>query len=165
VQAENARQSPDFQTMLRAMESENLKNFRAGFRSFTELRVAWGDMDAMNHVNNAVYFGYLESGRIVHLTALGAYAENRKTGTVVGSIQCRFRIPLTYPDTIIVGSRVADLGEDRFTFEYAIYSHRHDRIAAEASSVVVAISLHDGRKTSLSANVCAAIAAEKENTR
>ncbi len=147
------------------MESENLRNFRGRFRSFTDLRVAWGDMDAMNHVNNAVYFRYLESGRIVHLTALGAYAENRTTGTVVGSIQCRFRIPLTYPDTIIVGSRVAEVGDDRFTFEYAIFSERHDRVAAEASSVVVAITLHDGRKTKLPATILAAIAAEKENAR
>lgn len=144
------------------MESDNLKNFRASFRSFTELRVAWGDMDAMNHVNNAVYFRYFESGRIVHLASLGAYAEDRKIGTVVGSIQCRFRIPLTYPDTIIVGSRVGDVGEDRFTFEYAIYSQRHDRIAAEASSVVVAITLHDGRKTALPEFVRAAVTAEKK---
>jgi acyl-CoA thioester hydrolase len=143
------------------MESENLRNFRARFRSFTELSVAWGDMDAMNHVNNAVYFRYLESGRIVHLTALGAYAENRTTGTVVGSIQCRFRIPLTYPDTIIVGSRVAEVGDDRFNFEYAIFSKRHDRVAAEATSVVVAVTLHNGRKTTLPANVRAALAAEK----
>src|SRR5712675_1765847 len=96
-------------TCFAAMESEVFTNFRRSFRSFTELRVAWGDMDAMQHVNNAVYFRYLESGRIVHLTALGAYAENRMTGTVVGSIQCRFRIPLTYPDTIVVGSRVGDV--------------------------------------------------------
>ena len=144
------------------MESENLKKFRASFWSFTEIRVAWGDMDAMNHVNNAVYFRYLESGRIVHLTTLGAYAENRKTGTVVGSIQCRFRVPLTYPDTIVVGSRVSEISHDRFTFEYAIFSHRHDRIAAEASSVVVAITLHDGRKTALPEFVRAAVTAEKE---
>lgn len=146
--------------MLRAMESENLQKFRASYRSYTEVPVAWGEMDAMNHVNNAVYFRYLESGRIVHLTALGAYAENRTTGTVVGSIQCRFRIPLTYPDTIIVGSRVADLGEDRFTFEYAIFSQRHDRIAAEASSVVVAITLRDGRKTKLPDYLRTAVEAE-----
>ena len=142
------------------MESENLRKFRASFRSFTELRVAWGDMDAMNHVNNAVYFRYLESGRIVHLTNLGAYAEDRTTGTVVGSLQCQFRIPLTYPDTIIVGSRVANLGEDRFNFEYAIFSQRHDKIAAEASSVVVAITLRDGRKTKLPDSMRAAVEAE-----
>ncbi len=142
------------------MESENLKNFRASFRSFTDLRVAWGDMDAMNHVNNAVYFRYLESGRIVHLSALGAYAEDRTTGTVVASIQCRFRVPLTYPDSIVVGSRVANLGEDRFNFEYAIFSQRHDKVAAEASSVVVAITLHDGRKARLPDFLRAAVEAE-----
>ncbi len=147
------------------MESENLQQFRASFRSFTELRVAWGDMDAMQHVNNAVYFGYLESGRIEHLTALGAYAENRTTGTVVGSIQCRFRIPLTYPDTLIVGSRVAAVSDDRFNFEYAIFSRRHDKIAAEAASVVVAVTLHDGRKTKLPVSVRAAVEAELADRR
>ena len=144
------------------MNSENLQKFRDSYRSFTEVRVAWGEMDAMNHVNNAVYFRYLESGRIEHLIALGAYAEGRTTGTVVGSIQCRFRLPLTYPDTIIVGSRVREIGHDRFTFEYAIYSHCHDRIAAEASSVVVAITLHDGRKTALPESVRAAVTAEMQ---
>ena len=146
--------------MLHPMESENLAKFRASFRSFTDLHVAWGDMDAMQHVNNAVYFRYFESGRIVHLASLGAHFPGRTIGTVVGSIQCRFRIPLTYPDDIIVGSRVGEIRDDRFTMEYAIFSRRHDRVAAEASSVVVAITMHDGRKTRLPDAVRAAV--EKE---
>ena len=144
------------------MDSENLQKFRASFRSFTEVRVAWGEMDAFQHVNNAMYFRYFESARIEHLRALHAYddPETRKTGTVVASTQCRFRIPLTYPDLILVGSRAADLSADRFTMEYAIYSHRHGRVAAEGSAVVVSVMLRDGRKTLMPEIMRAAIEAE-----
>ena len=144
------------------MESENLQKLRANFQSFTELGVAWRDLDALQHVNNAVYFSYFESARVEHLSALHAYdnPDTRKTGTVVASTQCRFRIPLTYPDKLIVGSRVMDLGTDRFTMEYAIHSQQHDRIAAEGSAVVVSVTLHDGRKTPVPNRMRAAIEAE-----
>ena len=149
------------------MESDNLQKFRSNFRSLTELRVAWGEIDAFQHVNNAMYFRYFESARIEHLSALHAYddPETRTTGTVVASTQCRFRIPLTYPDLILVGSRAADLSADRFTMEYAIYSHRHGRVAAEGSAVVVSVTLRDGRKTLLPEIMRAAIEQELAGAR
>lgn len=40
--------------------------------------IRWGDMDAMGHVNNTVYFQYLEQARIEWLRRLGAAARMRK---------------------------------------------------------------------------------------
>jgi len=124
----------------------------SGFPVVVELAVAWGDMDALAHVNNAVYFRYIESGRMAYFTRLDMLEEMRRTGIgpILHSASCRFRFPLAYPDTISVGTRISDVGEDRFTMETRIVSHTHNRVAAEAQSVIVMLDYGANRKVPLS---------------
>ena len=77
------------------------------FPVVVELPVVWGEMDARQHVNNAVYFRYFESGRTVYFERLGVWKMIGDTGigVILAAINCRFRIPLTFPDTISVGVR------------------------------------------------------------
>lgn len=105
-----------------------------------ELPVLWGDMDAYSHVNNTVYFRYFESARIAYFERIKLYELRDATGIgpILGSVQCRFRLPLTYPDTISVGARVIEVAADRFTVEHSIVSQHHQKIAAQGSGVVVA---------------------------
>jgi acyl-CoA thioester hydrolase len=105
-----------------------------------EIPVAWGDMDAFGHVNNTMFFRYFESARIRYLDAIGFRGEGseRGQGPILASTQCRFRRPLVFPDTVLTGARVAELGTDRFTHEYRIVSRSLGEIAAEGSGVVVA---------------------------
>ena len=96
----------------------------AGYPVIIEIPVAWGEMDAFQHVNNIVYFRYFESARITYFerTGLIAYMEQNGIGPILASTQCKFKFPLTYPDTVRVGVRVGDLGEDRFTMYYRVVS-------------------------------------------
>ncbi|MBL0101099.1 MAG: acyl-CoA thioesterase [Saprospiraceae bacterium] len=41
------------------------------FKSVLEISLAWGEMDAAQHINNAVYLRYGETGRIAYLQKLG----------------------------------------------------------------------------------------------
>ena len=63
----------------------------------------WGDMDAMGHVNNTVYFRYMEQARIGWFDAL---LQDRAAwpglGIVVVTSSCNYRKPLTYPGTVEV---------------------------------------------------------------
>ena len=104
----------------------------SGYPVIYETSVAWGEMDAFQHVNNVVYFRSFESARLYYLEQTPAMAELAETGIgpILHSINCRFRFPLTYPDRIQVGVRVMALGEDRFTVHHCIVSANHDRIAA-----------------------------------
>ncbi len=61
-------------------------------------------------------------------------------GPILHSASCRFRIPLTYPDTVTVGARIGEVGEDRFVMLYRAVSHRHGAIAADGESLVVTFS-------------------------
>lgn len=113
-----------------------------------EIPIAWGEMDALQHVNNAVYLRYMESGRMAYFERVGIMEMIRSTGIgpILHSVNCRFRIPLTHPDTVSVGTRIAELGEDRFTMESLIVSHAHGRAAAEAQSVIVVLDYNRQKK-------------------
>ena len=114
-----------------------------------ELPVAWGDMDAFAHVNNTAYFKYFESARIAYFekSDFMDFMETHGIGPILASTQCRFKIPLTYPDKISVGARVAEIGKDRFTMEYTVISHKHKKIAASGEGVLVTFNYRNNQKT------------------
>jgi acyl-CoA thioester hydrolase len=111
----------------------------AGYPVIIEQIVQWGEMDAFQHLNNIVYFRYFENARIAYLERIGWWQQVPKTrlGPIVATIQARFRRAVTYPDTLLVGARVSDLGDDRMTMEHRIVSRTRGELTTEASSVVV----------------------------
>jgi acyl-CoA thioester hydrolase len=116
-----------------------------------EIPVAWGEMDSLRHVNNVAFFRYFESARAAYFEKLGLwdYMSQTGIGAILSSIQCRFKIPLTYPDTLSVGVRVSRIEEDRFVMQHYIASHKVGAIAAEGEGVIVSYNYHENRRTSL----------------
>jgi acyl-CoA thioester hydrolase len=123
----------------------------AGFPVVIETPVAWGEMDALRHVNNIVYFRYFESARIAYFEKVRFWEIMSQTGVgpILASIQCRFRIPLTYPDVVSVGTRISKIEEDRFMMEYRVVSHKSQAIAAEGEGVVVSYNYRENKKASV----------------
>lgn len=101
--------------------------------------VAWGEMDAFQHVNNIVYFRYFESARIAYFDRVGINEEMKRSGIgpILASTQCRFKAPLSYPDNISVAAGVSEISDDRFTMKYYVMSHKSGRIVAEGEGVIV----------------------------
>ena len=65
--------------------------------------IRWGDMDAMGHVNNTVYFRYMEQARIGWFDALVPGDEAwQSTGIVIVNASCNFKRPINYPGTVEV---------------------------------------------------------------
>ncbi len=116
-----------------------------------ETPIAWGQMDAFRHLNNTVYFRFFESGRIAYFERLGflEYMEETGVGPILASTNCRFRIPLTYPDTVSIGTRVSNVEADRFTMEYVVVSHAHQKVAADGSGLIVCFNYRENKKTLL----------------
>ena len=124
-----------------------------------EIPVAWGDMDAFGHVNNTVFFRWFETARIAFLEAIDftAGGEAGGTGPILASTSCRFRRPVTYPETVIVGVRVEEVGEDRFTHRYGVTRAGSDEVVASGEAVVVSYDYGAGRKAPIPAPVRAAV--------
>jgi acyl-CoA thioester hydrolase len=131
----------------------------AGFPVILELPVFWGDMDAFRHVNNIVYFRYFESARIEYLERIGFRQEsdNGGVGPILHSTHARFRRPVEWPDSVIVGARTVEVGEDRFTQEYRLVSKASGLVAAEGGGKLVAYDYPNARKAPLPPHVVDAI--------
>lgn len=132
-----------------------MEDLLADFPVVIEIPVAWGEMDAFQHVNNIVYFRYFETARIAYFEQLGFMELMNETsvGPILAEIRCRYRKPLTYPDTVSVGTRVSEMSEDRFVMHQCIVSHKLKAIAAEGDSELVAYDYRHGRKAAIPAEV------------
>lgn len=116
-----------------------------------EFPIAWGEMDAMNHVNNIIYFRYFESARIAYFEKMGliSYMKETGVGPILATTSCTFRIPLSYPDTVRIGAKVVHIKEDRFFMHYLIVSAKHQKVAAEGDGVIVTFNYREGRKVTV----------------
>ena len=73
--------------------------------------IRWGDMDAMGHVNNTVYFRFMEQARIGWFDSLVPRAEAWKsTGIVIANASCNFKRPINYPGTVEVKVHIGTPG-------------------------------------------------------
>ena len=77
--------------------------------------IRWGDMDAMGHVNNAVYFRYLETIRIDWFRTIGCNLNALGEEPVIVTALCNFYRQFEYPGDILAKMYVSDPG--RTTFE------------------------------------------------
>jgi|JI8StandDraft_1071087.scaffolds.fasta_scaffold24545_2 acyl-CoA thioester hydrolase len=110
-------------------------------------QVAWGDMDAFGHVNNVMYYRYIESARIEYLTQVEAF--NHGLVSVVSSSSCRFYRPVFYPDLLKIGARVVEIRNSGFRMAYVIYSNQQGQMVATGEAIVVMVDANTFEKAAL----------------
>ena len=76
--------------------------------------IRWGDMDAMGHVNNTLYFRYLEIARIDWMHRVGATPRPDGEGPVIVNAFCNFHKQLEFPGDIVVKMYVSEPGRSSF---------------------------------------------------
>lgn len=77
----------------------------------------WNDNDAFGHINNAVYYSYMDTAVNCHLI------ENGVTGQrFLAESSCRYLRPMKYPQDIEVGLSIAKLGRSSATYSLGIFS-------------------------------------------
>ncbi len=130
---------------------EQISSLLAGYPVVVTQAVVWGDMDSYQHVNNVVYFRYLENARLEYFRRLDWFAveEEIGVGPILAATQARFRKPLTYPDTISIGCRVEEIGEDRFLLKHIIVSHKLGAVVTEGQGTVVTYDYANQRKVTI----------------
>ena len=120
------------------------------FRFSTATEVRWRDLDAMNHVNNAVYFTYLEQGRVHYLRDLSLVSSNpADIGFILAEAHCQFRSPLKLGERVTIRVRISDLGRSSFVFHYRMEGC-DGRLVAEARTTQVRYDYQEERSVALS---------------
>lgn len=123
------------------------------------LRVTWGDMDALGHVNNTRFIGWFEETRFEAFQRMGcgSLGPESFSGPILAKVECIFRAPVVFPEELVSFIRVGDIGEDRYTLEHRIDSLTHQRIVALGSSRIVEVEYASGKKIPLADEVRAAL--------
>jgi acyl-CoA thioester hydrolase len=108
--------------------------------------IRWGDMDAMGHVNNTVYFRYLEIIRVQWLHEVGGAPDPKGQGPVIVNAFCNFLRQLEYPGSVLAKHYVANLG--RSSFDTFVTLERTDDLGvvyAEGGATTVWVDFPSGK--------------------
>lgn len=114
----------------------------------SRIPIRWGDMDARRHVNNTVYFRYLEIARMEWLRSVGADQDSEGEGVLVMNAFCTFHHQLKYPGDVRARSYCGQVG--RSSFELLATLERADepgKIYASGGATMVWADLQNGVST------------------
>ena len=104
--------------------------------------IRWGDMDAMGHVNNTLYFRYMEQARISWFGALVPEREAwTSRGIVIVNASCNYKRPITYPGTVEVRLYVGEPGGSSVPTFYELRVDRDPEPYADGAAVVVFVDM------------------------
>jgi acyl-CoA thioester hydrolase len=109
-----------------------------GFRHVIPISVRFRDIDAMGHVNNAVFFTYLETARVEYMHQVVLLTGSFRlagVGLILAQISCQFKKPILYGQAVEVGTRLVGMRNSSFLVEQRIEAE--GQLAALAEGVVV----------------------------
>jgi len=111
---------------------------RGAYPSFLAIPTRWMDNDTYGHVNNVTYYSYFDTVVNEHLIRAGGLdiREGAAIGIVVETA-CRFHAPLSFPEVIDAGLRVAHLGRSSVAYEIGLFRRDEGTAAATGRFVHV----------------------------
>jgi acyl-CoA thioester hydrolase len=133
---------------------------RGDYRHFLKIATRWMDNDVYGHVNNVVYYAFFDTVINRYLIERGVLDVER--GEVIGlavETQCRFFRPVSFPDVVDAGLRVARVGGSSVRYEIGLFVEGRDEIAAAGHFVHVFVDRAGRRPVALPAELRAALEA------
>lgn len=118
------------------------------------LRIDWSEMDLFGHVNNVMYFKYVQASRVNYWETIELNKEyhEKKIGPLLLSTSCRFVKPLFYPGNIVVQVRVDFIKNTSFGLHHQVINEKGE-IAAEAQDVIVLFDYNKNEKITVPESV------------
>ena len=109
------------------------------------VQIRWRDLDALGHVNNAVFITYFEHARLTYIRELlgpDAVVDSHTLLPVdfqfiLAEVTCHYRSPVTLDDAPVVEIWVSQVGRKSFVFEYRMLDQKTSRLLAEGCSTQV----------------------------
>lgn len=105
----------------------------------------WGDMDAYGHVNNTIYFRYMEQTRVEYLECAGYSLQPKGITPVIINASCTFLVPLTYPGVVEVKMFFGVTGRSSISTRYEIGLQGDTILYATGDAKVVWADMASGK--------------------
>jgi acyl-CoA thioester hydrolase len=131
---------------------------RDSYRHFQAIPTRWADNDIYGHVNNVVYYSYFDTVVNQYLIEQGALDPLKSTviGLVVET-QCEYFAPLSFPDVVHAGLRVAKVGNSSVRYEIGLFRNEENTASAQGYFVHVYVDRASRRATAVPDNMRAAL--------
>jgi acyl-CoA thioester hydrolase len=111
-----------------------------GFKHKTAIPIRFKDIDVFRHVNNAVYFTYLEIARSNYCNKiLGKEIDWIEQGLILAKAAADYKTPILLSDQIFIYTRCSRMGNKSFDLSYLVVKEENHQqfIACEAHTVLV----------------------------
>ena len=119
---------------------------RSAFKVFRRIDTRWMDNDVYGHVNNVVYYSWFDTAVNAHLIEQGALdIHHGQTIGLVVETHCNYFAPLSFPQVIEAGIRVAKMGGSSVRYEIGLFAQGEDLCAARGHFVHVYVD-HQSRR-------------------
>ena len=109
------------------------------------IAIRWGDMDAYGHVNNTIYFRYMEQARVEYLESLGYSIRPQGTAPVIINTACTFLQALTYPGRVEVQMYLGAPGRSSIPSYYEIRVEGDSALYASGDAKIVWTDMATGK--------------------
>jgi acyl-CoA thioester hydrolase len=109
--------------------------------------VRFRDLDAMGHVNNAVFATYVEQARIEYLRRLGVLDGPLYMGMILARLEVDFLAPGEPEGEVQIGVRPSRTGNKSFALEYEV--RQDEQVIARATTVLVAYDYEQAQSVPL----------------
>ena len=137
--------SPDTATINRPVPQA-----RDTYRRFSSISTRWMDNDAYGHINNVVYYSYFDT--VVNRYLIEAGVLDVQHGALIGLVvetHCNYFSPLSFPQTVDTGLRVARLGNSSVRYEIGLFGGAEPMTAARGHFVHVYVDRETRRPAAL----------------
>ena len=138
--------------------SRPIRETRAAYRHLQRIPTRWMDNDVYGHVNNVVYYSYFDTVVNQYLIEQGVLDIERSPviGLVVET-KCEYFAPITFPDAVDAGLRVAKLGNRSVRYEIGLFRNDENAPAAQGHFVHVYVDRATRRPVALPVELRAAL--------
>ena len=122
------------------MDMRNLQ--RSDFDFWSSMKTRWRDMDALGHLNHAIYLGFMETARVDVYIQLGfsGIRKDMDESTILGSMDVHYLSQVKHPASLDVGHRICRVGSKSFDFLAAIFIENEEKPVCSALFKMVAFN-------------------------
>jgi acyl-CoA thioester hydrolase len=127
---------------------------RDTYRHFQVIPTRWADNDVYGHVNNVVYYSFFDT--VVNQYLIEQRALHLETSTVIGLVvetQCEYFAPISFPDVVHAGLRVAKIGNSSVRYEIGLFKNDENTASAQGYFVHVYVDRASRRPAALPADM------------
>ena len=131
---------------------------RERYRHFLTITTRWMDNDVYSHVNNVVFYSWFDTAVNEYMLREGVLEMEEGPICLVVETGCQYFSPVSFPDTVHCGLRVAHLGNSSVRFEIGIFRNDDKTAAAQGHFVHVCCDRATHRPIAMPADMRAALA-------